>query len=223
MAHLKMAILTSPLVAILGLDDIEIDWKAIFIKSLAPLQKEILDYAQSHPYTSTKDIARLYGVHPSYPARILTAYGMYGKVEQEERRSKVFFENNRRHLFSQIKQMIADDPEITISEIASRLGRNKSGIYAMLRKYKHEHGIDLESLNKNAERVRLRQAKESVCKPVHIIAPNCEEYDFSSLTEACKDLETIYGIRLPISSVSISISQDISFKGFLFQYVNSTN
>ena len=221
--HLKRAILTSPLVEILGLDDIEIDWEAIFIKSLAPLQKEILDYAQSHPHTSTKDIARLYGVHPSYPARILTAYGMYGKVEREERRSKVFFENNRRQLFFQIKQMIAADPEVTISKIASRLGRNKSGIYAMLRKYKYEHSIDLESLNRNAEGVRLRQAKESVCKPVHIIAPNGEEYDFSSLTEACKELEKIYRIPLPMSSVSISISQDRSFKGFLFRYINSTN
>ena len=87
--------------------------------------------------------------------------------------------------------MITDDPEVTISEIASRLGRNKSGIYAMLCKYKYEHGIDLESLNSNAERVRLRQAKESVCKPVHIIASNGEEYDFLSLTEACKELEKI--------------------------------
>lgn len=71
MAYLKRAILTSLLVAILGLDDIKIDWEDIFIKSLALLQKESLDYAKSHPDTSTKDIARLHGVHPSYPARIL--------------------------------------------------------------------------------------------------------------------------------------------------------
>lgn len=221
LTHIKKAILTSPLAAILGLNDLEIDWEAIFIKSLAPLQKKILDYAQKHPSASTKDIARLYGVHQSYPARLLKAYGMYGKLEREERRSKVFFENNRIQLFDKIEQLIADNPKITISEIAKDLGRNKSGIYTMLRKYKHEHGIDMESLNENAERVRLHRAKESVCKPVHIIAPNGEEYDFLSLTEACKELEVICEIQLPISSVSISIAQNRPFKNFLFRYINT--
>lgn len=126
-------------------------------------------------------------------------------------------------MFSQIKQMVADDPEITISEIASRLGRTKSGIYAMLRKYKHEHDLDMELLNRNAEKVRQRRAKERVCKPVRIITSNSEKYEFLSLAEACKELEAIYEVQFPKSSVSISISQNRPFKGFLFQYVNSTD
>lgn len=81
--------------------------------------------------------------------------------------------------------------------------------------------IGMESLNENAERVRLHRAKESVCKPVHIIAPNGEEYDFLSLTEACKELEVICEIQLPISSVSISIAQNRPFKNFLFRYINT--
>lgn len=91
----------------------------------------------------------------------------------------------------------------------------------MLRKYEHEHGIDIEPLNENAERIRLRRAKESVCKCVHIIAPNGEAYDFLSLTEACKELEVIYEIQLPISSISISIAQNRPYKNFLFRYINT--
>lgn len=216
--HLKTAILTSPLPVILGLDAQEIDWNAIFWRSLAPLPKEILDYAQRHPHTSTKDMAKLFGVHPSYPARVLKAYGTYGKAEQNERRSKEIFEKNRRQLFDRIKQMIADDPEITVSKIADKLERNRSGVYAMLRRYRQEHGIDLAQLSRNAESVRLRRIKESVRKPVRILTPDGEALDFSSLTEACGTLEEIYGIPFPKSSVSASIAQNRPFHSFLFRY-----
>lgn len=216
--HLKTAILTSPLPTILGLDATEIDWNAIFRRALAPLPKNILDYAQSHPHTSTKDMAKLFGVHPSYPARVLKAYGTYGKAEQKERRSKAFFEMNRRKLFDRIRQMIADDPEITVSEIADKLKRNRSGVYAMLRRYRQEHGIDLAQLSRNAECVRLRRTKESICKPIHVISPNGEELDYPSLTEACRSLEDIYGIPFPKSRVSVLISQGRMFQGFLFRY-----
>ena len=219
LAHMKQAILASPLAALLELEDRKTDWQGVFLKSLTPLQKSILDYAKEHPRTSTKDIAKLHGVHPSYPARVLTAYGLYGRAEHEARRSKAVFENNRRQVFLRMRQMLADDPEITIAEIAGRLGRNKSGLYAMLRRYRQEHGVDLERLRRNAEAVRLRRAKESVCKPVHITAPNGEAYDFPSLTEACRRLEAIYEVPLPISSVSGSIARSKPFHGFLFRYV----
>jgi|GEM_PF-632173 len=223
LVYLKKSILSSPLASILELDGMEIDWEYIFVKSLAPLPRRILDYAQIHPYTSTKDIAKLFGVNSNYPAKILKAYGTYGKTEREMRRSKVHLKSSRKHLFDVIKQMLDEDPEITVFEIANRLGKCKSGIYALLRKYSHEYFIDINSLHMNAEKFRLRKLKESVCKPVHVITPNGAEYDYSSLTKACKELEAIFDIRLPTGSVSLSISQNRPIKNFVFRYVNHTD
>lgn len=124
----------------------------------------------------------------------------------------------RRQLFDRIKQMIADDPENTVSKIAGKLERNRSGVYAMLRRYRQEHGIDLAQFSRNAENIRLHRIKERVRKPVRILTPDGEPLDFSSLTEACGTLEEIYGIPFPKSSVSVSITQNRPFGGFLFHY-----
>lgn len=216
--HLKAAILSSPLADILKIRSLNIAWEDIFIKALAPLQKNILDYALKHPCASTKDIAKQFGVHPSYPARILNASGMYGKNERAKRKSKTFYEENRLRLFKEIEKLLSYDPDMTIAEISCELGRTKSGIYALLRKY--EHDIDLETLGKNAERVRVERAKATVCKSVKVSAPDHSCYEFGSLTAACSELEQKYQVRLPMSSVSVSISRKRPFRGFVFQYID---
>lgn len=222
LAHLRTSILASPLAEILELHRTEVDWEGIFIQSLAPLQKKILDYARAHPHTPTKEIAKLYGVHPGYPARILNACGGYGKRERAARKSKVFFEHQREQLFLRIRQMLTERPGITVAEIAAEMGRNRSGLYALLRKYGHTQGIDLDALHRNAEAFRLKRAKEQLCKPVSVLAPDGVRYVFPGLTEACQALAQTYGIRLPLSSVSVSIARHQPFRGFLFRYGSET-
>lgn len=214
--YMKTSILASPLVNILELEDADIDWDSIFVNALSPLSKEILSYALEHPAMSTKKLAKVFGVNENYSAKVLKASGKYGKEERAKRKSKEFYENNRKNLYDQLRNLIVENSDITIAEIAHKLNRSKAGIYRMLRE--HEHDIDMNKLKENAERNRKKRAKERVCKKVVVLATDDNRYEFESLTSACKELEFRYNISFPISSVSRAIKENIKFRGFYLRY-----
>jgi len=218
LSYLKHSIINSPLLSTLAINEVNVDWDDLFVRSLSSVNRKIIAYAKQHLNESTRLIAMQFGVSQAHVTRVLGSCGIHGIQEQKRRKDKRFHINNRNQLLSKIEAIIRCAPQITVSQLAGQLGRTPAGIYQILRN--HETGVDMEQLHRNGKKVRIEGLRMRIGKPVWVTAPDGREYRYDTLTSACQQLGDIYQMKLAVSSASVSMNRERSYKGFHFRYIN---
>ena len=218
LTQIKNAILQSALPELLGFGEPDINWQELYEESLTPLARGILELAREAPDMPTKEIARRMGVCKSYPARVLIAHGEYGREEQNQRKNKRYFAEYRAQLLEQLDRLQAQEPTLSVTQLAQRVDRTPAAVSRMLRQYRPD--TDWARLHENAERNRSQSTRNRVCKAVYATAPDGTLHHCSSLTELSRELEQHYGMPFPLASMSIAISKNRPYRGFRFVYAD---
>lgn len=211
--QMKKAIRTSALASLFAKELKTLDWEGVETKARKSLWREILRMAEENPDMSTRKIAESFSVCQATVAKVLKAQGGYDKKEQLRRRDKSFYRENRRQIVSEIEEYIRNHAGCRIEDVALALGRCTSGVYQICR----AEGLDISRCRENSETYRKEQARMRVVRPVQVVTPTGQILTFSSQTEAIRELEQKFSVKISQNSVCRAVKLGCKVKGFAFQ------
>ena len=149
---IKRGIKNSGLLELPEIDHTRIDWNDIFEKSLASINREIVNYLREYPSASPALIANKFGVSRDLVNKLNNKFLGHQKNEKGQRwdRSRIYAR------LDAIRTLVESKPQITYNEIASILNVDPTTIRDNVQKY--DNGLDIR-LRENGKNSRLAVQK----------------------------------------------------------------